>query len=660
MEFCTETVASDKVMKIGLVKLMAMTFMLLLYAFDYFGNKVIMSPVVNAFRRFTDDQGDFKKELVNEVHEMLSLYEAAQFRVHGEEILDEALTFTITQLKLILPKLSNSQLAQQISNALKFSIKDGVVRVETRKCISFYQENHESSNQVLLNFAKLDFNIVQRLHKKELSDLTRWNIDASEPLPSYMKIIYGYLLNTYNEIEKELANENKIISNRLFQRGDEKGVEGLLSRGKMVSWQESTNNGAVYKERNSNKWLPIYCNYLLLRHGKVELYNKPRIFYHKEGYFVVLFVNIEDRNEVIYSSPYTMNNRPMIVKSWAADFTFHEERWTSINHPKSITVQGPCGRILEQQVDYDWTPLYRNTCLMIGYVCPIRGQRNIEAKQVEPTQKEQPPRQRNYPKRDKRRKTKQNQCAQKLDELMTISLQAFTVILATFKLHKIPHLYLCHTRSPMDPPDFALSVRLDGQIVASSSVVTPKEGFAGKTSYANSVTTKSGSTLPERKTVLARQTTHNGMPAVIFKVSDYYGVMAAEVFDNFNVFTDFSNEEDFNSVWYKGVLTIDGQQMWLQKWLPDFKPEEDLPIALVWVLLPALPFHLHTWHYIKQQVSNVGTPLEMDNTTRSQARPSIVKVRVEIDLLKTLPDVIWVGLENETSPLRGYTQKKLE
>ncbi|XP_047252337.1 terpene synthase 17-like [Capsicum annuum] len=127
----------------------------------------------DAFRRFTDDQGDFKKELVNEVHEMLSLYEAAQFRVHGEEILDEALTFTITQLKLILPKLSNSQLAQQISNALKFSIKDGVVRVETRKCISFYQENHESSNQVLLNFAKLDFNIVQRLHKKELSDLTR-------------------------------------------------------------------------------------------------------------------------------------------------------------------------------------------------------------------------------------------------------------------------------------------------------------------------------------------------------------------------------------------------------------------------------------------------------------------------------------------------------
>ncbi|KAM3216246.1 hypothetical protein P3L10_025687 [Capsicum annuum] len=50
----------------------------------------------DAFRKFKVDQGDFKKKLVNDVHGMLSLYEAAQFRVHKEEILDEALTFTIT------------------------------------------------------------------------------------------------------------------------------------------------------------------------------------------------------------------------------------------------------------------------------------------------------------------------------------------------------------------------------------------------------------------------------------------------------------------------------------------------------------------------------------------------------------------------------------
>ncbi|XP_059277425.1 terpene synthase 17-like [Lycium ferocissimum] len=234
----------------------------------------------DAFRKFTDDQGNFNKELVKDVPGMLSLYEAAQFRVHGEEILDEALNFTITRLKLSLPKLSNS-LAQQVSNALKFPIKDGMVRVETRKYVSFYQEN-ESHNEVLLNFAKLDFNILQRLHKKELCDITRWqkelemvkglpyardrlvelyfwslgvyfepqyrvarkiltkvlcfisilddtydiygtldeltllteaierwNVDASEQLPPYLKIIYRGLLDVYNEVEKELAHENK-------------------------------------------------------------------------------------------------------------------------------------------------------------------------------------------------------------------------------------------------------------------------------------------------------------------------------------------------------------------------------------------------------------------------------------------------------------------
>ncbi|MCD7463035.1 hypothetical protein HAX54_049836 [Datura stramonium] len=234
----------------------------------------------DVFRKFTDDQGDFKKTLVNDVQGMLSLYEAAQFRVHGEQILDEAANFTTTQLKLILPKLSNS-LAQQVSSALKFPIRDGIVRVETRKYISIYKED-ESCNEVLLKFAKLDFNILQRLHKKELCDITRWwkeleimkelpyardrlvelyfwslgiyfepqysvarkivtkvlcfcsimddtydtygtldeltlfadaierwNIDASEKLPPYMKIIYRALLDVYNEIEQELANENK-------------------------------------------------------------------------------------------------------------------------------------------------------------------------------------------------------------------------------------------------------------------------------------------------------------------------------------------------------------------------------------------------------------------------------------------------------------------
>lgn len=37
----------------------------------------------------------------------------------------------------------------------------------------------------------------------------RWNTDAAEQLPSYMKQVYNALLEVHNEVEKELVKENK-------------------------------------------------------------------------------------------------------------------------------------------------------------------------------------------------------------------------------------------------------------------------------------------------------------------------------------------------------------------------------------------------------------------------------------------------------------------
>ncbi|XP_006363765.1 (-)-germacrene D synthase-like [Solanum tuberosum] len=238
----------------------------------------------DAFGKFINEQGSYKEELARDVQGLLSLYEAAQFRVHDEEILDEAINFTTTHLKLILPNLSDP-LATQVSNALKFPINNIIVRVGTRKYISFYKED-ESHSEMLLNFAKLDFNILQRLHKKELCDITRWwkeseiaqalpfardrvvelyfwslgvyfvpqysvarkiltkvlcfcsimddtydtygtldeltllttaierwDIDASEQLPPYMKLSYRALLQVYNETERELEN----LGNKTFR-----------------------------------------------------------------------------------------------------------------------------------------------------------------------------------------------------------------------------------------------------------------------------------------------------------------------------------------------------------------------------------------------------------------------------------------------------------
>ncbi|XP_060170350.1 uncharacterized protein LOC132601267 [Lycium barbarum] len=209
-------------------------------------------------------------------------------------------------------------------------------------------------------------------------------------------------------------------------------------------------------------------------------------------------------------------------------------------------------------------------------------------------------------------------------------------------------------------------------------------------SYASSVTDPS---CQEQGIVMARRTTHNGQPALVFKASKYYGAMTSlcrrtivgrflksrpqidilisrfcetyplkrtvniGVFDNFNIFLTFNKDADLNFILYKRVIDLEGYQIWLQKWTPDFKLEEDTPIVPVWVLLPGLPFHMHNWNYVKQIASVVGTPIEIDVAAKNMNRPSMAKVRVEINLLKPLIHSIWVETEDENSPLRGYSQK---
>ncbi|XP_059294716.1 uncharacterized protein LOC132047729 [Lycium ferocissimum] len=43
--------------------------------------------------------------------------------------------------------------------------------------------------------------------------------------------------------------------------------------------------------------------------------------------------------------------------------------------------------------------------------------------------------------------------------------------------------------------------------------------------------------------------------------------------------------------------------------------------------------------------------------TENRTRPSMAKVRVEVDLNKPKIDSVWIGIEDEDSPLKGFTQK---
>lgn len=102
------------------------------------------------------------------------MHEATHLRVHGEDILDEALEFTTTHLNSALPNLGNNPIEAQVAHALieNQPIHMGLTRLESRHFISFYEKD-DSHNKVLLDFAKLDFNILQKSHQRQLREITR-------------------------------------------------------------------------------------------------------------------------------------------------------------------------------------------------------------------------------------------------------------------------------------------------------------------------------------------------------------------------------------------------------------------------------------------------------------------------------------------------------
>ncbi|CAA3011497.1 vetispiradiene synthase 2-like [Olea europaea subsp. europaea] len=160
------------------------------------------------FKKFIDETGKFKESIKSDASGLLSLYEAAYLRVHGEDILEGALTFTAENLKSMAPNLS-STIGKQVAHALVQCIHFGNPRIEARNFISIYQED-ESKNEMLLRFAKLDYNYLQMLHKKELYEVSRWwkDLDLVSKLPYARDRVvecFFWAMGVYHEPQYSIA-----------------------------------------------------------------------------------------------------------------------------------------------------------------------------------------------------------------------------------------------------------------------------------------------------------------------------------------------------------------------------------------------------------------------------------------------------------------------
>ncbi|KAM7490766.1 hypothetical protein LguiA_033687 [Lonicera macranthoides] len=165
----------------------------------------------DVFNKFKDCEGKFNESIINDTQGLLSLYESAHLRVHEEDILDEALEFTTAHLEQMLNSLNHNKksLASQVAYALNMPIAMGLKRLDAKHYIPIYQQENPH-NKTLLKLAKLDFNILQKYHQRELSDITRWwkDLNVAEKLPfARDRIVEGYfwILGVYFEPQYFLA-----------------------------------------------------------------------------------------------------------------------------------------------------------------------------------------------------------------------------------------------------------------------------------------------------------------------------------------------------------------------------------------------------------------------------------------------------------------------
>ena len=79
-------------------------------------------------------------------------------------------------------------LAAQVTHALYRPIRKGLERLEARPFMSIYQDE-ASHSKAWLKLAKLHFNLLQSLYKKELSNISRFGLTFGRPF-SFIELYY--------------------------------------------------------------------------------------------------------------------------------------------------------------------------------------------------------------------------------------------------------------------------------------------------------------------------------------------------------------------------------------------------------------------------------------------------------------------------------------
>ncbi|XP_019155335.1 PREDICTED: terpene synthase 10-like [Ipomoea nil] len=126
------------------------------------------------------DRSGFNASLCEDIKGLLHLYEASFLSLEGETSLELAKNFSTKHLKRVAHEknnLNNQGLLASVQRALELPLHWRMPRSEARCFIDSYDKGKSIKttwNPILLELAKLDFNMVQAVHQEDLRFVSRW------------------------------------------------------------------------------------------------------------------------------------------------------------------------------------------------------------------------------------------------------------------------------------------------------------------------------------------------------------------------------------------------------------------------------------------------------------------------------------------------------
>ncbi|KAL7119304.1 hypothetical protein ACP275_02G055200 [Erythranthe tilingii] len=187
----------------------------------------------DVFDSFKNEAGDFNASLDDDTKGLLQLYEASFLLTKGETTLELAREFSANLLrkKLDDDRIHDDEggiLLLMVRHALELPIHWRVQRPNARWFIEQVYEKSQHMNPILLELAKLDFNIVQSTHQQELKHLSSWweQTELAKTLPfARDRLVENYLWTIggpfepqygYSRIESAKANAFILLIDDIF------------------------------------------------------------------------------------------------------------------------------------------------------------------------------------------------------------------------------------------------------------------------------------------------------------------------------------------------------------------------------------------------------------------------------------------------------------